>query len=135
MTSTPRLKTDDQPGAYHEDYDPANFPKDKIVNVGESDWCVICGQDSRKKRKRYTCNTYESHKPLSKTLRKMLRKYDKDKGISNTHATAKLSCFRCTRCNSKACMSCVTTVYSELKINDDHSADNWFHAIQAGMRH
>jgi len=87
-----------------------------------------------KKRKRYTCNTYESHKLLSKTLRTMLHKYNKDKGISNNHATTKLSCFKCTRCNSKACISCVTTVCLELKINDDHSADNWLHAIQAGIR-
>ena len=31
-------------------------------------------------------------------------------------------------------MSCVTKVCSELKINDYHSTDNWFHEIQAGIR-
>ena len=82
MTTNFSKKSNDRPIAHHDDEDLATLPKEGTVNVSESDWCVICGQDSRKKRKRESCNTYAAHKPLPKTLQTMLRKYSKNDCLS-----------------------------------------------------
>ena len=62
--------------AHHDDDDPRIFPREGIFLTGESNWCVVCGHNSKKKRKRQTCNTYENsnHTHLLKTLRKVLRR-------------------------------------------------------------
>ena len=49
----------------------------------------------------------------------MLKKYPKKKCISEQLDTCILSYLQCTKCNSKACMSCVKALNNELKINDN----------------
>ena len=88
MSSTHILNIDDRHDAHHDDNNQITFPKDRIVNIAESDWCVIFSQDSPKKRD--TCNINESYKPFSKTLRQVPRKYDKDKCIPNALLTENL---------------------------------------------
>ena len=52
MVTNPSSERDDIPVTRHGDKDLANFPTEGVSNVGASDWCVICGQESRKKGER-----------------------------------------------------------------------------------
>ena len=38
--------------------------------------------------------------------------------------------FSCTKCNSKACISCVKALQNELEINGDHHNDDWYKRLK-----
>ena len=61
MTTNFSNKSNDQPIAYHDDEDLATLPREGTVNVSESDWCVICGQDLRKKKEKESHEIHTLH--------------------------------------------------------------------------
>ena len=62
MATNPSSEIDNIPVSCHGDKNLENFPREGVSNVGECDWCVICGQISRKKgRERLVTPTRHTH--------------------------------------------------------------------------
>ena len=56
------------------------------MSTQESKWCVFCGEDTRKKRKRDICDTYEEYKvdKIPSSLKKIYnKKYLQEKNLMN----------------------------------------------------
>ena len=118
--------------AHHDDDELKTFSKEGIAFTGESNWCVVCGNHSQKKRKRDTCNTtYQNsdNRYLSKTLRKVLRKVN-----GNTSTTRQnLNHLQCSRCHSRACSSCVKGICGAMRLNQDHHEDIWYDIVNKAL--
>ena len=65
---------------HHDDKDLTNLTKEVKGVTSESDWCVFCGLNSRKKRKRLSCDTYEEHS--TSKVPKALKKFQKRMNIA-----------------------------------------------------
>ena len=61
---------------HHDDKNLTNLTKEVKGVASESDWCVFCGLNSRKKRKRLSCDTYkgQSTYKVPKALKKLQKR-------------------------------------------------------------
>ena len=110
--------------------EPTNLTNEVLGGTGESLFCIFCGQHSRKKRKRQSCDTYEgvSSIKIPKTLRKLQRKMN-----SSAINILKVDHLECSKCLSKACVPCIRAISQNMKSNNDHKDDPWYQTVSELM--
>ena len=96
----------------NQDEDLTNLTNEVLGGTGESFFCVFCGQHSRKKRKRQSCDTYEGvySAKVPKTLRKLQRKLQ-----SAVVEAIYVDHLQCSKCFSKACIPCIRSICDAMK--------------------
>ena len=89
----------------------------------ESKTCVFCGEQTRKKRKRNLCNTYQEHKKIPSSLKKI---YNKKISLSTKPIQSSVVC---SVCNTSACYPCVKAIYEKMEDTQVHEGDKWHHQM------
>ena len=101
------------------------------MSTTESKLCVFCGEDTRKKRKRDICDTYQEYKidKIPSSLKKIYNK--KISTRKKPHQPSVL----CSVCNTPACFLCVKVICERMKLHRLHENDNWYKQMNKWIHH
>ena len=110
------------------------FPQEGLVSTGESYWCLICGSNSRNKRKNDNCNVYPSGNKtcVPKTIKVMQRKrIEIGNSYNHSNDSHNRGWIQCSLCKKRSCLKCIIAICWEMERNKDHLIDEWYKEVEA----
>ena len=89
------------------DEDSTTPTKEVIEVTDELSWCIFCGNQSRKKQKRDTCDTYQAmnNPKQPKGLKKWQNKLAARGILKKT-----INHIWCSKCGSRTCKKCIVSI-------------------------